>query len=127
MFLPHAHSPTDSTVDTGVSVPDFNYRHRIEYRRVLPDGRQVHEHTEVVDDHGWYVGHTGMTSEQWRARYTVVCAEDFLPQVNATAGHWLVSVYRLPSGGDRQFLCAVDVSWSAQASQKRRPNSAPHP
>jgi hypothetical protein len=92
-------------------VVDFNYRHQIEYRRVTPGGRQVHEHTEVAYDHGWYIGHSGMTREQWRKHYTRACAEDFLPRVNATPGRWVVSVYRLPAGGDRKFVCATDLTW----------------
>jgi hypothetical protein len=109
-------------VDTGVRVPDFNYRHRIEYRRVTLGGRQVHEHTEVVDDHGWYIGRSGMTRQQWRERYTVACAEDFLPRMRAAAGRWVVSVYRLPTNADDQFVCAVHLTWPQKRTAKNNDN-----
>jgi hypothetical protein len=78
----------------------------------------VHEHTELVDDHGWYLGRRGMTREQWHAYYTRACAEDFLPQVNATPGRWVVSVYRLRANADPTLVCAVNLTWPPKRDQR---------
>ncbi|GDY28747.1 hypothetical protein GTS_03800 [Gandjariella thermophila] len=61
-----------------------------------------------------------MSRQQWREHYTRVCAEDFLPRVGALPGRWVVSVYRLPSGGERQFVTAVAVDWPPKSAGSRK-------
>lgn len=92
-------------------VVDWDYRHRIEYHRVGADGKRVHENTEVVDDHGWYVGRTGLSREEWHVSYTRACAEDFLGRVGGRPGEWVVIVWRHPANAEPKLLCSVRIRW----------------
>ncbi|GDY33263.1 hypothetical protein GTS_48960 [Gandjariella thermophila] len=102
----------------------WNYRHRIEYHRVGQGGKRTLEHTEVVDDHGWYFARAGLTSEEWRVRYTHVCADDFLERVGAKPGQWVVIVWRQPEGADQKLLCSVRIWWRCVAPRGRTDHSA---
>ena len=82
---------------------DTAYLHRIEYFRRRRSGSLVREHVESADDHGWYIGR----GAEWKTRYTVGCAEDFLGRVGAPHGVYSVTVWR----GDTK-VCTVGLHWT---------------
>ncbi|MEV6241765.1 hypothetical protein [Lentzea sp. NPDC051838] len=80
----------------------MDHFHRIEYRRRLSDGALDLEHVEEVQDHGWYI----RKGEEWRRRYTIECAYDFLSRTETKAGTFAVSVWR-----DEARVCTVGLDW----------------
>jgi hypothetical protein len=80
----------------------MDHFHRIEYHRRLPDGAMVLEHTEEVVDHGWYI----RKGDDWRRRYTLECACDFMSRAGTKPGLYAISVWR---GADR--VCTTTVRW----------------
>jgi hypothetical protein len=80
----------------------MDHLHRIEYHRRRPDGALDLEHVEEVTDHGWYI----RKGEEWRCRYTVECAHDFMARAGTKAGLYAISVWR---GEER--VCTVAVDW----------------
>ncbi|WP_158879400.1 hypothetical protein [Amycolatopsis anabasis] len=73
---------------------NWDYWHRIEYRREIDAETRVLEYTEVVQDQGWGFEHRAQHRQEWFVRYTRACAEDFLDRVRATPGTWVVAVWR---------------------------------
>jgi hypothetical protein len=105
-------------------VVNWDYRHRIEYHRVGRGGKRTLEHTEVVDDHGWYVGRTGLTGEEWRVAYTRACADDLLDRVGAKPGQWVVIVWRHPRDAEPKVLCSVRMWWRCVAPRGENDHTA---
>ncbi|HUQ58507.1 hypothetical protein [Lentzea sp.] len=81
----------------------MDHFHRIEYRRRKPGGALDLELVEEVVDHGWYI----KKGEEWRRRYTLECAYDFLARTETKAGTFAISVWR---DGDR--VCTVGMEWN---------------
>lgn len=94
-------------------MPTWDYWHRIEYRRELAKGHRLHEHTELVEDAGWTLKYKGVTREQWFARYTHACAEDYLARARAHPGMWVVAVWRTgaTSAGKGELLGSIRMRW----------------
>jgi hypothetical protein len=82
---------------------DTAYLHRIEYLRREPNGALTREHEETVQDHGWYLER----GDEWKKRYTVGCAEDFLGRVRARPGTYAVVVWR-----EGKRVCTVGFHWT---------------
>jgi len=80
----------------------MDHLHRIEYHRRRPDGVLVLEHTEEVVDHGWYI----RKGDDWRRRYTVECAHDFMSRAGTKPGTYAISVWR----SDFR-VCTVGIEW----------------
>jgi hypothetical protein len=80
----------------------MDHFHRIEYRRRRPDGALDLEQVEEVVDHGWYI----RKGEEWRRRYTLECAYDFLHRTETKAGTFAISVWR-----DEARVCTVGLEW----------------
>jgi len=95
-------------------MPQWDYWHRIEYRRELAKDRYAHEYTEVVEDEGWTHKRKGVTREEWFVFYTRGCAEDFLRRVGARSGTWVVAVWRTGiSGGTKgQLSGSIRMKWT---------------
>lgn len=84
--------------------------HVLEYHREYGKGYREHVYTEHVDDQGFVFQHVPALRAAWLARYTRVCADDYLTRVGAAHGRWLVHVYR--TGGDeRRHLVSVRMHW----------------
>jgi hypothetical protein len=82
----------------------MDHFHRIEYRRRMPDGALDLEQVEEVQDHGWYI----KEGEDWRRRYTLECAYDFLSRTETKPGTFAISVWR-----DGTRVCTVGLKWHA--------------
>lgn len=85
------------------TVPGMEYVHEIRYHRRDRNGRLTLDHTEVVTDHGWYI----TKGDEWKARYTVACATEFLTKTAAAPGTFAVSVWR-----DATRVCTVGLDWN---------------
>lgn len=81
----------------------MDHLHRIEYHRRKPGGALDLELVEEVADHGWYI----RKGEEWRRRYTLECACDFLSRTETKAGTFAVSVWR-----DGVRVCTIGMEWS---------------
>jgi hypothetical protein len=88
---------------------DWNYLHRIEYRREYSKSRRVHEYTEIVEDMGWCFSHKADIHQQWLAYYTTVCAEEYLDRNLAPHGNYLVSVYQQRPDG-QVHVCTIRLN-----------------
>ncbi|MFD5824022.1 hypothetical protein [Lentzea sp. NPDC060358] len=81
----------------------MDHFHRIEYHRRKPGGALHLELVEEVVDHGWYI----RKGDEWRRRYTLECAYDFLTRTETKAGVFAISVWR----GEAR-VCTVAMEWS---------------
>ncbi|HEY8373361.1 MAG TPA: hypothetical protein VIL00_11500 [Pseudonocardiaceae bacterium] len=94
----------------------WTYWHRLEYFRI-ERGARVLEHTEDVDDHGFYTDRDAPES------YARLVAEDFLSRQGRPPGRWLVVLWRLDATGTRKVrrLCEFELTWPCPAASRSAP------
>ena len=80
----------------------MDHFHRIEYHRRSPSGAMDLEQVEEVVDHGWYI----RKGQEWRRRYTLECACDFLERTETKAGTFAITVWR-----HETRVCTVGLEW----------------
>ncbi|MFD4641543.1 hypothetical protein ACFWN2_29830 [Lentzea sp. NPDC058436] len=80
----------------------MDHLHRIEYHRRQSGGALDLDHVEEVLDHGWYI----KKGEEWRRRYTLECAVDFLARTETKAGTYAITVWR-----NDIRVCTVGMEW----------------
>lgn len=88
---------------------DWNYLHRIEYRREYSKSQRVHEYTETVEDMGWCLVDHKEKRERWLSYYTTVCAEEYLDRNLAPKGTYVVSVYQ-QRADERVHVCTIRLA-----------------
>ncbi|HEX7302475.1 hypothetical protein [Lentzea sp.] len=81
----------------------MEYVHSIQYHRRAGNGRLTLAYVEAVQDHGWYI----RKEADWKSRYTIACATEYLTRVSADAGTFAITVWR---GDDR--VCTVGIDWN---------------
>jgi hypothetical protein len=94
-------------------MPQWNYWHRVEYRREVAKDQYALEHTEVVEDEGWMHKRKGVAPEAWFVYYTRGCAEDFLSRAGARSGTWIVAVWHtgMSGHGKGRLRGSVRIRW----------------
>ena len=70
--------------------------------------RREHVYTEMADDQGFVLVHDPAKRQQWLARYTRTCAEEYLARAHAQPGEWFVHVYRML---DDERLVSIRMPW----------------
>jgi hypothetical protein len=85
------------------TVHAMEYVHSIQYHRRGKNGRLTLVYVEMVEDHGWYI----RKEDEWKYRYTLACATEYLARVSAMAGTFAITVWR-----DSTRVCTVGVDWN---------------
>jgi hypothetical protein len=81
----------------------MEYVHSIQYHRRNRNGRLTLAYVESVTDHGWYI----KKEADWKSRYTVACATEYLAKVSAEAGTFAITVWR-----NAERVCTVGIDWN---------------
>jgi hypothetical protein len=85
------------------TVHSMEYVHSIQYHRRSQNGRLTLAYVESVTDHGWYI----TKGADWKSRYTIACATEYLTRVSADAGTFAITVWR-----DAVRVCTIGIDWN---------------